>query len=195
MAIRLSTQQQVPSARSLQPHTLSAGRLLVVVSLALTLLATGPVQALAATEGPVAAEHPPQVLLLHRLLNAERVRAGVDPLELDDQLSALARSHALEMVELRYYSHFSPVTGSPLARARGAGLEFRRLGENIAAGWTAAWAHRALTRSPSHYANMLSPIYESVGLAAVPAPPYWYVVQVFVAWPVATVEPAATVEP
>ncbi len=180
MANRLSTQKPISSVRSLQPHTLSAGRLLVVISLALALLVTGPVQALAASG---AAQPEPGVLLLHGLLNAERARAGVDPLELDERLSEVARAHALEMVSLGCYSHFSPINGSPLARVRRAGIEFRRLGENIAAGWTVAWAHQALTRSPSHHANMLSASYEAVGPAAVRGPSYWYVVQVFVSWP------------
>ncbi len=63
-------------------------------------------------------------------------------------------------------------------------IRFQRLGENIAAGRIPLNAHVALPRSPPHHSNMISPVFTSVGIAAVPAPPYgWYVVQLFASWP------------
>jgi uncharacterized protein YkwD len=123
----------------------------------------------------------PEVLALLERLNADRLQAGVLPLVLDPALCEVARAHATEMVELGFYSHFSPVTGSPAARVRTAGIRFARMSENIAAGRTALDAYRALTLSSSHHANMMSGGFETVGLASVPAPPYGrYVVQLFV---------------
>lgn len=126
----------------------------------------------------------PEVLALLEQLNADRLRAGVHPLVLDPALTEVARAHATEMVILGFYSHFSPVTGSPAARLRSAGIRFVRMSESIAAGRTALDAHAALTLSATHRASMMSEAFEAVGLASVPAPPYGrFVVQILVRGP------------
>lgn len=150
----------------------------VVIALAVSLACTALV-----TPVPAAAQAmaDPEVLALLERLNTDRLQAGVPPLVLDPVLCEVARAHAIEMVDLGYYSHFSPVTGSPSARVRSAGIRFARMSENIAAGRTVLDAYTALTLSSSHHANMMSDAFEAVGLASVPAPPYGrYVVQIFV---------------
>ena len=69
-----------------------------------------PAEATASVDMRLAAGDDPQRML--ELVNEERTRAGLDPLEFDDQLREVARAHSREMFELGYFGHQSPVTGS-----------------------------------------------------------------------------------
>lgn len=45
---------------------------------------------------------------IHELINIERRNAGLRPLALDEELSAIARGHSRDMAERNYFSHTSP---------------------------------------------------------------------------------------
>ena len=101
------------------------------------------------------------------LINLERAKAGLGPLSFDEQLREVARSHSLEMFQLNYFSHTSPVTGSPADRAGQAGIPFLAFGENLAYAPNVYIAHEGLMNSPGHKANILDPRYGRVGIGVI----------------------------
>lgn len=105
---------------------------------------------------------------LLRLINEDRSRAGLEPLEPDQALSQVALVHARDMMEHGYFGHVSPRTGSPAARAARAGIRFKVLGENLARAASVQQAHKALMASPPHKANVLRAEFRRVGIAIVP---------------------------
>ncbi|MFN8536629.1 MAG: CvpA family protein [Thermomicrobiales bacterium] len=99
------------------------------------------------------------------LVNEERVKVGLPPLEFDPALVPVGRAHATEMFDLGYFAHESPVTGTPFDRLAAAGIEYRAAGENLAFAPDVNTAHRGLMNSPGHRANILSPDFGRVGIA------------------------------
>ena len=53
---------------------------------------------------------------IFRLVNEERLKAGLHPLEWDPVLAEVARLRSQDMVDRNYYGHNDPVTGEALAR-------------------------------------------------------------------------------
>jgi uncharacterized protein YkwD len=88
------------------------------------------------------------------LLNHERVTMGLNPLRLEEKLSAATLGHSEDMARLGFFAHESPVEGkkSPWDRARLAGFGGNANGENIFMGsanfasayhaWFASDGHR-----------------------------------------------------
>jgi uncharacterized protein YkwD len=70
------------------------------------------------------------------ILNRERSWLGLDPLRLEEKLSAAARGHSQDMASHGFFAHQSPIPGkaSPGDRARLAGFTGGWSGENIFAG-------------------------------------------------------------
>lgn len=101
---------------------------------------------------------------LLQLLNAERQRAGLRPLDPDPLLTAAARAHARDMLAQGYFAHVDLAGRTPADRARAAGVRFAVAGENLALAPTVELAHRGLMDSPGHRANILSPLYTRVGI-------------------------------
>lgn len=66
------------------------------------------------------------------LVNRERARKDLPPLECDGALSAIAQDHAEDMARRGYFDHFSPEGKSHADRLRAAGVYFRCAAENIA---------------------------------------------------------------
>jgi uncharacterized protein YkwD len=100
-------------------------------------------------------------------LNQSRKEHGLAPLRDDPELRQLAAGHSEEMLNLGYFSHVSPLKGSPSDRAKAAGIEFAVIGENIAYAPTIDVAERGLMRSEGHRANILSPEFTRVGIGVV----------------------------
>jgi uncharacterized protein YkwD/uncharacterized membrane protein required for colicin V production len=99
-----------------------------------------------------------------QLINDERQKQGLEPLMMDEQLRQVARAHSSEMFRLSYFSHTSPISGSPLDRVRDADIPFMAVGENIAYAPSLAVAHDGLMNSPGHRANILSPDFHRIGI-------------------------------
>ncbi|HUD31826.1 MAG TPA: CvpA family protein [Variovorax sp.] len=93
------------------------------------------------------------------LVNAERVKAGLPPLQADPQALDTARAHSQDMFARGYFSHIGPDGASPFDRMRANGLRFRTAGENLALAPTLPMAHRGLMDSPGHRANILQPAF------------------------------------
>ena len=103
------------------------------------------------------------------MVNDERRRAGLPPLEIDATLRQIAREHSSEMVSAGYFAHRGEDGRSPSDRARAAGVQGATIGENIALAPNVEVAHRGLMESPSHRANILHPDYRRVGIGIVDA--------------------------
>ena len=59
---------------------------------------------------------------LFELINAERVKAGLDALTFDPELAAVARKHSEDMRANDFVSHVSPTTGTSEERLLEAGI-------------------------------------------------------------------------
>jgi uncharacterized YkwD family protein len=106
------------------------------------------------------------------LLNSEREKADLPPLQVDMELVKLARLKCHDMIELNYFAHQSPTYGSPFDMMRNAGIKYRTAGENLAGAPTVERAHTALMNSPGHRANILNASFTHIGIGAVKGGPY-----------------------
>lgn len=95
-----------------------------------------------------------------RLVNVERTRRGLAPLQMHDDLLITARIKAGEMVKYEYYGHGSP-SGLPDEVVK----RYYNIGENIAMGQTSPEeVVRDWMNSPGHRANILEPSYVYIGV-------------------------------
>jgi uncharacterized protein YkwD len=101
-----------------------------------------------------------------QLVNDERAKYGLDPLDPSAELSEQANIAACNMIHYNYFSHVNPVTGSsPIDRFEASGFDGHACGENIAAGQPSpadvvdGWIH-----SPDHEANILCPAFTHLGV-------------------------------
>lgn len=106
------------------------------------------------------------------LVNEERVNAGLKPLVWDDRLVPVARQHSEEMFRLKYFSHTSPVSGSPFDRLKAAGITYSRAGENLAYAQSVTVAHRGLMDSQGHRENIVRPEFTRIAIGVVSAGAY-----------------------
>jgi uncharacterized protein YkwD len=109
---------------------------------------------------------------LFDLVNEERTQRGFGALVWDERLVPVARAHSEEMFKLRYFSHDSPVAGSPFDRLQNAGVTYSRAGENLAYAQSVSVAHRALMNSPGHRENILRPEFTRIGIGVINAGVY-----------------------
>ncbi|MBI3287023.1 MAG: CvpA family protein [Chloroflexi bacterium] len=100
------------------------------------------------------------------LINAERAKAGLPVLIMDEDLRRVARAHSEDMLRRGYFSHSTPEGKSPSDRLIEASISFGVAGENIALAPDVAVAHAGLMESPGHRENILSPAFRRVGIGA-----------------------------
>ncbi len=98
------------------------------------------------------------------MVNVEREKKGLDPLEVDVSLRRLARAYAKDMFARGYFSHYSPEGTSPFDRMSNAGISYTSAGENLALAPDTDLAMQGLMKSPGHRANILSQNYAKVGI-------------------------------
>ena len=114
------------------------------------------------------------------LANADRHRAGLSPLKMDDGLVHAAREHAEEMAAEGELSHQFAGEASLTDRiSENSTLHLSRTGENVALAEDADEAHRALMASPPHRDNLLSPAFNVAGMGVVRKGTRLYVAQDF----------------
>jgi uncharacterized protein YkwD len=101
------------------------------------------------------------------LVNQERTRTGLRPLQPDTGARDVARAHSQDMFARGYFSHVTPDGKDPFDRLRGAGVRFLNAGENLALARTLPMAHQGLMDSPGHRANILRPQFGRVGIGIV----------------------------
>lgn len=102
-----------------------------------------------------------------RLVNAERARHGLGQLTYNWQAARVARIKSQDMINNRYFSHTSPIYGSPFKMLESYGLRFSAAAENIAKGQRSAQeVMNAWMNSPGHRANILSRSFTQIGVGA-----------------------------
>lgn len=98
------------------------------------------------------------------LVNNERVKNGLKPVEADPELVPVARAHSSDMFLRGYFSHNNPEGQTPFDRMKKANVLFMAAGENLALAPTLEMAHDGLMNSPGHRANILSPSFGRLGI-------------------------------
>ncbi|HUS65642.1 MAG TPA: CAP domain-containing protein [Kofleriaceae bacterium] len=106
---------------------------------------------------------------LHRLVNADRARAGLPALAPDARLTQIARAHSADMQAHGFVGHVSPSTGSAADRIRKAAVDAQLIMENVARAYSPSEAERGLMESPGHRANILNREATHVGIGVVAA--------------------------
>lgn len=114
------------------------------------------------------------------LINAKRVANGLTTLKIDDELQNVARIKAKDMVDNNYFSHNSPIYGSPFDMIKKFGISYKTAGENIAGNSSNSGAVNAWMNSKGHRANILNNSFNYTGVGVVKSPKYGKVyVQMF----------------
>lgn len=109
-----------------------------------------------------------------RLVNEIRVKNGLNPLTEDWELSRVARYKSRDMKDNNYFSHTSPVYGSPFNMLKSFGIKYKAAAENIAKGQaTPQTVVNAWMNSAGHRANILNSSYTKIGVGYVKSGNYW----------------------
>lgn len=106
------------------------------------------------------------------LVNQERTKQGLKPLEVDMRLVKAARLKSQDMITKNYTSHISPTYGSPFDMMKSMGISFNTAGENLAGAGTVDRAFTNLMNSAGHRANMMNPNYTKIGIGIIQGGPY-----------------------
>jgi len=129
-----------------------------------TKIRSNVVQGRYAGDTPVTQENSEEKELLE-LINRERAKAGLRSVKLCASIGTAARIKADEMSAKQYFSHTSPVYGSPFEMLRSFGITYKTAGENIAKGQKAPNAVLgAWMNSEGHRANILNQDFEEIGI-------------------------------
>ena len=108
------------------------------------------------------------------LVNVERQKVGLKPLQMDAAVSNVARMKSADMQAKKYFSHTSPTYGSPFDMMKQFGISYRTAGENIAMGQrTPEEVVKAWMNSPGHKANILKADFTHIGVGYVATGSYW----------------------
>ena len=108
------------------------------------------------------------------LVNKERAKNGLKALTYDWQLGRVARYKSQDMKDNGYFSHTSPVYGSPFQMMKSFGISYKTAGENIARGQaTPSQVVNAWMNSSGHRANILNGSFTHIGVGYVANGKYW----------------------
>ncbi|HHT83927.1 MAG: SafA/ExsA family spore coat assembly protein [Christensenellales bacterium] len=100
-----------------------------------------------------------------RLTNLERTKRGLQPLSVNWEVARVARIKSQDMINNHYFSHNSPVYGSPFKMLESYGLRFSAAAENIAYGQRSAQeVVNTWMNSAGHRANILSANVTQIGV-------------------------------
>lgn len=128
--------------------------------------ATQPVPQTPPTQ-PSAVELTVEEQMMIDLVNQERQAAGLQKLTVDYTLVKTARLKSKDMIEHDYFSHTSPVYGSPFDLMKSQGVSYRYAGENLAGAPSVERAHTGLMNSSGHRANILNPNFTHIGVGII----------------------------
>ncbi|MGJ9460158.1 CAP domain-containing protein [Oceanobacillus sp. CF4.6] len=108
------------------------------------------------------------------LTNQERAKQGLSALQIDTELSKVAREKSNDMAVNNYFDHNSPTYGSPFDMMNSFGITYNTAGENIAQGQrTPAEVVEAWMNSEGHRANILNGNYTHIGVGYVEQGNHW----------------------
>ncbi|RKQ31368.1 CAP domain-containing protein [Oceanobacillus halophilus] len=108
------------------------------------------------------------------LTNQERAKHGLSSLQIDTELSKVAREKSRDMAADNYFDHNSPTYGSPFDMMKSFGVTYRTAGENIAKGQrTPAEVVNGWMNSEGHRANILNENFTHIGVGYVEQGNHW----------------------
>lgn len=100
------------------------------------------------------------------LVNKERVSRGLKPMKLNTKLNKLAKIKSDDMHRNSYFSHKSPVYGSPFDLMKKYNVDYMTAGENIAKGQdTPEFVMKSWMNSSGHRKNILNPRFKEMGVS------------------------------
>lgn len=115
------------------------------------------------------------------LINKQRANNGLQALKVDYEVQRVARIKAEDMVSNNYFSHTSPIYGSPFDMLTSFKISYKTAGENIAANSSNSGAVSSWMNSSGHKANILNSSFNYTGIGVVSSSKYGKVfVQVFI---------------
>lgn len=101
-----------------------------------------------------------------KLVNRERVSRGLSPMKLNSKLNKLAKIKSDDMYKNRYFSHNSPIYGTPFDLMKKHKIGYMTAGENIAKGQnTPEHVMKSWMNSPGHRRNILNPRFKEMGVS------------------------------
>ncbi len=115
------------------------------------------------------------------LINAQRTKNGLSALKVDEEVQRVARIKAQDMVDNNYFSHTSPIYGSPFNMLKSFKISYNTAGENIAGNSSNSAAVTAWMNSSGHKANILNSSFNYTGVGVVTGSKYGKIyVQIFI---------------
>ncbi|MBL1106475.1 CAP domain-containing protein [Streptomyces sp. 5-8] len=109
-----------------------------------------------------------------QLVNAERGKAGCQPLTLNATLTKAAQAHSADMAAHQNMSHTGSDGSNPGDRITRAGYTWSSYGENVAYGYsTAQQVMAGWMSSPGHRANILNCGFKEIGVGLAQPGSYW----------------------
>ncbi|MEV5387601.1 CAP domain-containing protein [Streptomyces sp. NPDC052721] len=143
--------------------------------------ATAPAASAPASAAPAAPSSPAPTATasgvtaeIVRLVNAERAKAGCQPLTLNSTLTKAAQAHSDDMAAHQNMSHTGSDGSSPGDRITRAGYTWSSYGENVAYGYsTAQQVMAGWMTSPGHRANILNCGFKEIGVGLAQPGSYW----------------------
>ncbi|SCY38054.1 CAP domain-containing protein [Alkaliphilus peptidifermentans] len=118
------------------------------------------------------------------LVNSARQTNGLPPLQISFEVTRVARIKSQDMIDNNYFSHYSPIHGSPFEMLDSYGVDYLHAGENLAANASIENAHTALMDSSGHRKNILNPDFTHIGIGIRPSQQYGYMItQMFISKP------------
>ena len=100
-------------------------------------------------------------------VNSERKKLAIAELVWDSNLVPVARAHAKDMWERKYFSHYSPEGKDVGDRLNDAKINFMYAGENLALAPTTQSAHTGLMNSKGHRENILDENFNKIGIGVI----------------------------
>lgn len=108
------------------------------------------------------------------LVNIERQKEGLSPLQMDESVRSVARLKSEDMRINKYFDHTSPTYGSPFDMLQQFGISYRSAGENIAQGYSTPEAVvTGWMNSSGHRANILNSSFTHIGIGYDSNGHYW----------------------
>ncbi|OGM87447.1 hypothetical protein A2616_00705 [Candidatus Woesebacteria bacterium RIFOXYD1_FULL_33_11] len=104
---------------------------------------------------------------MFKKVNEERRKLAIQELTWNPDLVPVARSHAKDMWERSYFSHYSPEGKDVGDRLQAASIKYGFAGENLALAPTLGTAHTGLMNSKGHRENILEPRFKRIGIGVI----------------------------
>lgn len=102
------------------------------------------------------------------LTNKVRIKVGVNPVKVNEQLKQAALSKAEDMLVKQYFAHTNPQKQNVAFWVKKFNYKYAVAGENLALGFSSAEnVVNAWIKSKTHYANLIDPDFDEIGVAMV----------------------------